>query len=299
MSTLLCDGASLGNKLTQSVEGLMTVGFSGAAVYILPDWPSNTKWLTQEERDYAVARIQAEKDTDSAGDKPVSHWRAFVLAVTDWRVWLVLLGQNMATAGGTITLVLASLPFCDLSGRHRPTLGSRVRWQLTGGPEKQLTRQVLHPYSYRCIGVQRENGAVCEWLFTGADTQQGPRGADIQMTVPIYCVSLVFVIFTAFTSDYSKDREWHLVGLSLFAVMCLAIVAGVHDAHVRYAFLALGESAHRFSLRRRCMRQGAELQLMGIGWGGIQSCVLLNFAYMGNSFGRPAEKRAVAIGLIK
>ena len=35
------------------------------------------------------------------------------------------------------------------------------------------------------------------------------------------------------------------------------------------------------------------------GWGGIQSCVLLNFAYMGNSFGRPAEKRAVAIGLIK
>lgn len=197
------------------IEGLMTVGFSGAAVLILPDWPSNTKWLTQEERDYAVARIQAEKDTDSAGDKPVSHWRAFVLAVTDWRVWLVLLGQNMATAGGTITYFI-------------PTL------------------TVALGYS----------GKMAQY-----------------MTVPIYCVSLVFVIFTAFTSDYSKDREWHLVGLSLFAVMCLAIVAGVHDAHVRYAFLALG-------------------------WGGIQSCVLLNFAYMGNSFGRPAEKRAVAIGLI-
>jgi hypothetical protein len=81
----------------------MTVFFSAIAVFILPDWPSNTKWLSQEERDYAVARIQAEKETDSAGDPPVSHWRAFVLAISDWRVWLVLLAQNMATAGGTIT----------------------------------------------------------------------------------------------------------------------------------------------------------------------------------------------------
>lgn len=83
----------------------MTVAFSAVAVFVLPDWPSNTHWLSQEERDYAVARIQAERDTDSAGDAPVSHWRAFVLAISDWRVWLVLLAQNMATAGGTITCV--------------------------------------------------------------------------------------------------------------------------------------------------------------------------------------------------
>ena len=147
------------------------------------------------------------------------------------------------------------------------------------------------------------------------------------MTVPIYCVSLVFVIFTAFTSDYTKDRAWHLVGLSLFAVMSLAIVAGVSNAHVRYAFLALGTSFLAMMLRSKlsvecamlpsqgCLSFDGTLQLKKgflrgraragdqrltlAGWGGIQSCVLLNFAYMGNSFGRPAEKRAVAIGLIK
>jgi hypothetical protein len=148
------------------------------------------------------------------------------------------------------------------------------------------------------------------------------------MTVPIYCVSLFFVIFTAFTSDYTKDRAWHLVGLSLFAVMSLAIVAGVSNAHVRYAFLALGKSTRlayeaghdrgagmrsegggpisgTWAERRRdenghrdTVSAGTD-KLTLTGWGGIQSCVLLNFAYMGNSFGRPAEKRAVAIGLIK
>jgi hypothetical protein len=81
------------------------------------------------------------------------------------------------------------------------------------------------------------------------------------MTVPIYCVSLVFVIFTAFTSDYTKDRAWHLVGLSLFAVMSLAIVAGVSNAHVRYAFLALGMSFLIPMLRFRFVCLGGVVQL--------------------------------------
>lgn len=93
------------------------------------------------------------------------------------------------------------------------------------------------------------------------------------MTIPIYVVSLIFILVFAVTSDKTKDRAWHLVGLSLFSILSLGIVAGANDSHVRYAFLALG-------------------------WGGIQGCVLLNFAYMGNSFGRPAEKRAVAIAFI-
>lgn len=119
------------------------------------------------------------------------------------------------------------------------------------------------------------------------------------MTVPIYCVSLVFVIFFAFTSDYTKDRVWHLFGLAMFAILCLGIVAGVDsNNHVRYAFLALGKRATA-SMASSATNWLTPFLFFCAGWGGIQGTVLINFAYMGNSFGRPAEKRAVAIGLIK
>jgi hypothetical protein len=87
----------------------MTVAFAVLAVFILPDFPGNTKWLSEEERAYAVARLSADNNHDSAEDAEVGHWKAFVLAVKDWRTWLFCFGQSTCTAAGTITYFVPTL----------------------------------------------------------------------------------------------------------------------------------------------------------------------------------------------
>jgi hypothetical protein len=66
------------------------------------------------------------------------------------------------------------------------------------------------------------------------------------MTVPIYIVALVMLLLASFSSDHFKERSIHIMAMSLFAVVSLAIVAGVKSSpHVRYAFICFGESLVR------------------------------------------------------
>lgn len=81
----------------------MTVFFAVVAVFVLPDFPGNTKWLSEEERKYAVARLVADNNTDDEADAAVGHWKSFVMAAKDWRTWLFCFGQSTNTAAGTIT----------------------------------------------------------------------------------------------------------------------------------------------------------------------------------------------------
>jgi len=137
-----------------SVEGCMTLVFSVISMcvsvpthcssppdidtsFILPDFPANTKWLTEEERRYAVARLAKDDNIDSADDQAVGHWRSIVLAVKDWRAWLFCFGQSTCTAAGTITYFIPTLTASlGYSGRKAQFVGPT----LEGGNEPiQLT----------------------------------------------------------------------------------------------------------------------------------------------------------------
>ena len=92
-----------------AVEGLMTVAFAVIAIFILPDMPSNTKWLTEEERAYAVGRLVADHNADGDEDEKVGHWASIKMATLDWRTWLFCFGQSTCTAAGTITYFIPTL----------------------------------------------------------------------------------------------------------------------------------------------------------------------------------------------
>jgi hypothetical protein len=87
----------------------MTVVFAVVAVFVLPDFPGNTSWLTEEEREYAVARLVADNNADDEEDAAVGHWKSFVMACKDWRTWLFTFGQSTCTAAGTITYFIPTL----------------------------------------------------------------------------------------------------------------------------------------------------------------------------------------------
>lgn len=62
----------------------MTVAI--AAIFILPDFPSTTSWLTPEER--RLAELRMEEDV-GVGDEENKHGqtRGLVMALVDWKTW--------------------------------------------------------------------------------------------------------------------------------------------------------------------------------------------------------------------
>ncbi|KAK9244038.1 major facilitator superfamily domain-containing protein [Lipomyces tetrasporus] len=75
------------------VEGVATCGFAIVAYFILLDFPSSGRHMSDRERDLALSRIQYEAllhcQTDTAS---LTHMQALKIAIASWRTWLFTLG---------------------------------------------------------------------------------------------------------------------------------------------------------------------------------------------------------------
>lgn len=69
------------------IEGSATVAVSVASLFILPDFPSTTTWLSDQERAVAVHRISMTSGT--ADEERGSLLLGFKLALFDYKVWLL------------------------------------------------------------------------------------------------------------------------------------------------------------------------------------------------------------------
>jgi hypothetical protein len=70
------------------IEGSLTVTVAIIAVFVLPDFPTTTKWLTDDERRLALKRM--EEDAGAGDHTETEHGgrgHGFYLAITDWKVW--------------------------------------------------------------------------------------------------------------------------------------------------------------------------------------------------------------------
>ncbi|CAI7627156.1 unnamed protein product [Penicillium manginii] len=71
------------------IEGSITVFIALCAVFILPDWPSNTRWLTPKER--AVAEWRLISDAGQI-DEDDGNWSyGFKRTFADWRIYIFAL----------------------------------------------------------------------------------------------------------------------------------------------------------------------------------------------------------------
>lgn len=115
------------NRWLFFIEGALTMAVAVIALFVLPDFPSNTRWLSPQERALAIRRMEEDAgvgDEDETEGATSGLW----LAVTDWKVWwfalamaaqVVALSFNAyfptlsATLGysRTVTLLLCAPPF--------------------------------------------------------------------------------------------------------------------------------------------------------------------------------------------
>ncbi|KAI1338273.1 MFS general substrate transporter [Xylariaceae sp. FL0016] len=109
------------------IEGCATVPVAILTIFVLPDYPATTKWLSDEERQIAVLRIAEEaNEEDDRAETPA--WIGLKMAFTDpalYMIWFMQLGLNTAAAftnffptivatlgyGQTETLLLSAPPY--------------------------------------------------------------------------------------------------------------------------------------------------------------------------------------------
>ncbi|KAG0697635.1 major facilitator superfamily domain-containing protein [Suillus ampliporus] len=69
------------------IEGGITIFVAICAIFILPDFPHNTRWLTSEERALAISRLAEDgySKADELGKQTITQ--GLRDAVSDWKVW--------------------------------------------------------------------------------------------------------------------------------------------------------------------------------------------------------------------
>ncbi|SOV04289.1 related to TNA1 - high affinity nicotinic acid plasma membrane permease [Ustilago sp. UG-2017a] len=82
------------------LEGIITVVIGVCAVFILPDMPGNSKFLTPEERQMAVNRLCLDAGTSlSPNDEEGTAVQGFIMAVKDIKVWVLAFMLTAVTVG--------------------------------------------------------------------------------------------------------------------------------------------------------------------------------------------------------
>jgi hypothetical protein len=77
------------------VEGSATVGWAIISAFILPDFPANTKRLTDRERELAISRLEADNVTSRTQDVPkLTSLQALGQSTRNWRTWLLVAGYS-------------------------------------------------------------------------------------------------------------------------------------------------------------------------------------------------------------
>ncbi|PVG04130.1 MFS general substrate transporter [Serendipita vermifera] len=130
------------------IEGALTVAVAIVAVFILPDFPATTRWLTPEERRLAEMRMEEDAGVGDEEDKQGSLTRGLTMALSDWKVWWMALALTAQVIGlsfnayfptltatlgynRTITLLLCAPPWgfaaiiAFIVARHSDAVGDR------------------------------------------------------------------------------------------------------------------------------------------------------------------------------
>ncbi|KLO87671.1 Uncharacterized protein Y057_13711 [Fusarium fujikuroi] len=92
------------------VEGVATVGVGIIACFVLLDYPHNSKRLSQQERQLAQIRIVADglASTSSLSGR-LTHWQAFVAAISDPRTYIFIVLFMLDVGAGTISYFIPTI----------------------------------------------------------------------------------------------------------------------------------------------------------------------------------------------
>lgn len=184
------------------IQGVASVIVTFIAFFTLPDSPLKTRWLTEEERQLAHSRIYA--DTTGRRSEKTTVWTGLREAVTDWRVWVFCLMDNLHLSANsfknflptvietlgyndTITLVLTSPPYILSafisvavswsSGRY-----NERTWHITASKSVAIAGFIIGTatsgFGVRYFGIMLFVGATCKSPLNVEDQADNVDGVN-------------------------------------------------------------------------------------------------------------------------
>ncbi|KAL5365160.1 major facilitator superfamily domain-containing protein [Aspergillus floccosus] len=92
------------------VEGAATVGVGLIAMFVLLDFPANSRSLSSREKEIALARLATENVTAmTEGGERLSPLQAMLLSVKDWRTWMFVIGYMVIVGSSTLSYFYPTL----------------------------------------------------------------------------------------------------------------------------------------------------------------------------------------------
>jgi MFS family permease len=108
--------ATLGNFLGISswrwlflLESSCTILLAVSAMFILPDYPHTTRWLSAEDRSLAISRVRSQPGYHANSQRQVGLLSGLKMAVKDYKVWLLSLIIITKTSAGAVTSFIPTL----------------------------------------------------------------------------------------------------------------------------------------------------------------------------------------------
>jgi len=90
------------------IEGVITIGVALTAIFVLPDYPATTKWLSEEEKAFAQWRLA--RDADEEDDNTATNlWQGLKSALVDYKLYLFILLQHVSLVTQTFQYFFPSI----------------------------------------------------------------------------------------------------------------------------------------------------------------------------------------------
>ncbi|KAJ4144718.1 hypothetical protein LMH87_003590 [Akanthomyces muscarius] len=92
------------------IEGVATIAVACVSYFILLDYPSTSAKLTAEESKLSALRIMHDGIANGGlGERRLSHWRAFMAAVSDPRTYMFMVLVMLDLGAGTISYFIPTI----------------------------------------------------------------------------------------------------------------------------------------------------------------------------------------------
>ncbi|KAL6410654.1 major facilitator superfamily transporter [Ilyonectria robusta] len=225
------------------IEGTATFGVAVIAIFLLPDNPGTTHWMSDAENACAVIRLEEDGINELQHETPL---QGFMSAVKDYKVWMFMLMQNMHFSGmsfnqffptlvktlgyGKITTLLLTAP---------PYVFSALFSLAFARSSGYFNERTWHIASGNALGI-------VGFVLACATTGLAPRyAACFLFAAGSYCTGSIILGWAATNTADSHEKK----AVTMAMVNFSAVLANVYTAYLwptsdgpRY-LMGLGSSA--------------------------------------------------------
>ncbi|KAF2496780.1 pantothenate transporter liz1 [Lophium mytilinum] len=167
------------------IEGAITVVIAAASFFILPNFPRTTSWLTEEERQLAVWRLQEDiGEDDWVNSEQQSFFHGLKLAFLDIKTWVLMIMLLGIVSSASVTnffpTVVKTLGYNNVNTlllTAPPYVLAVITTFANAWHADRTGERYFHVVLPLCVGV-------AAFILAAATTSTAPRYVSMMLMVP-------------------------------------------------------------------------------------------------------------------